>query len=82
MIINDLQYIETATETEVQGGYKGYNCYYPCYYEPKKSANATSYSSADAYGKNTYTSTYNNAFADSDFGYSSSSGGATASASS
>lgn len=77
MIINNLQYIESVNETEVQGagGYGGY------YHRPRY-ADASSSGNATAYGKNTYTSVYNSAFADSDYGYSSSYGSAYASANS
>jgi hypothetical protein len=49
MIISDLQHIEIATETEVQGGWGGY------YYRPYNVASADA--GAQAFGKNTRTST-------------------------
>jgi hypothetical protein len=59
MIISDLQHIESASEVEVNGG-SGY-CKKHVYCKPvcyKPSYNiASAYAEADAYGRNTLTST-------------------------
>jgi hypothetical protein len=57
MIISDLQYIESANETEVQGAGKYYNPYY--YYKAPKAV-ALADSTAAAIGKNTEAKTYTN----------------------
>jgi hypothetical protein len=65
MIISDLQYIESADNSEVQGG-----SYYHDYYYRYRSANANADASAKAFGNktNAYTNTY--AIADSNAGVS------------
>jgi hypothetical protein len=50
MIISDLQHIESATETEVKGGWGGF--YYPRPYNV-----ASAEAGAEAFGTNTRTST-------------------------
>jgi hypothetical protein len=58
MIISDLQYIESANESEVQGAggkYYSYDYKKPKYIAPKAVAEAGA--TAEAVGKNTYTAT-------------------------
>jgi hypothetical protein len=55
MIISDLQYIESANETEVQGGW---SYYVPKYKAPYNYAQADA--AAEAFGKNTNAKTYTN----------------------
>ena len=64
MIISDLQYIESADNSEVQGG-----SYYCCYGKEKKEkyenyAKADANADAKAFGK--YTNTYTDTFAVAD----------------
>jgi hypothetical protein len=54
MIISDLEYIESANETEVEGGWSYY--YKPAYNFAQADA------SAEAFGKNTVAKTYGNTF--------------------
>jgi hypothetical protein len=59
MIISDLQYAESATETEVKGGsYYFKPVYYkPVHYKPAYNV-ATANASAEAYGYNTKAETF------------------------
>jgi hypothetical protein len=72
MIISDLQYIESADNSEVQGGYYGYY---------GRSANANADGDAQAYGD--YTSAYSNTnvVADANNGFSGANSKSSASAS-
>jgi hypothetical protein len=64
MIISDLQHIESATETEVNGGFAAGGCYQPSYpshcggsYYPRPYNVASAEAGAQAFGSNTRTST-------------------------
>jgi hypothetical protein len=58
MIISDLQHIESATETEINGG-TGWGCYY----NPRPYNVASADAGAQAFGTNTRTGTYTDTLA-------------------